>query len=107
MHILSYRCSFHCDCITALTAVVTPDTHLVPVEGNATFQCLTAAVGNISVSLNVTWEYPLGANVISEGTKLSIVNISSASEGIYRCIVRSNLQTTVTAVGTLRIGMYH
>lgn len=89
-----------------MNVVVSPDALLVPTGRNASFQCLIS-VSNFSVSFNVTWEYPAGATVVTEGTNLNVINVSSSSEGEYRCIVRSNLQGMVTAVGTLRIGMYH
>ena len=63
-------------------------------------------MSNFSVSLDVTWEYPNGASIIIDGVKLIVVNVSSSSEGYYRCIVHSSLQRTVTAVGNLIIGMY-
>ena len=92
--------------IAAMNVVVSPDTVLVPTGRDTSFQCLTH-VSNANVSLNVTWEYPAGATVLTEGTNLNVINVSSSSEGEYRCIVKSNLQRAVTAVGTLRIGMYH
>ena len=101
-----YLIYFHCHSIAAVNVVVSPDTLLVQTGSNATFQCLSS-VNNLIVSLNVTWEYPAGANVIIEGTDLKIINVNSSSEGDYKCIVHSSLQITVTAVGTLRIGMYH
>lgn len=89
-----------------MNVVVSPDTLLIPTGSNASFQCLTS-VSNINVSLNITWEYPAGASVITEGTNLNVINVNLSSEGDYRCIVQSNLQRTVTAVGTLRIGMLY
>lgn len=100
-----YPC-LHCHSIAAVNVVVSPATLLVPTGRNASFQCLIS-VSNFNVSLNITWEYPAGATVITKGTNLNVININSSSEGEYRCIVQSNLQRTVTAVGTLRIGTYH
>jgi hypothetical protein len=89
-----------------MNVVISPDTLLVPTGRNASFQCLIN-VSNFNVSFNVTWEYPAGATVLTKGTNLNVINVNSSSEGEYRCIVKSDLQRTVTAVGTLRIGMYH
>ena len=85
--------------------VVNPDTRLVASGSNTSFECLVFA-NNFSSSLNVTWEYPTGANIFIEGTKLVILNASTSSEGEYKCRVHSKLQRTVTAVGILRIGKY-
>ena len=92
--------------IAAVNVVVSPDTLLIPTGSNASFQCFTF-VSNSNVSLNITWEYPAGVNVVIGGTNLNIINVNSSSEGDYRCIVQSNLQRTMTAVGTLRIGMLY
>lgn len=65
-------------------------------------------MSDLNITLNITWEYPTGAesSVIIEGTTLTVTDVSKSSEGDYRCIVHSNLQGSVTAVGTLRIGMW-
>lgn len=89
-----------------MNVVVSPDVLLVPNGRNVSLQCLVF-VSDFSVSLSVTWEYPAGTTVITEGTTLNVINVDSNSEGDYRCIVQSNLQRNVTAVGTLRIGMLY
>ena len=88
-----------------INVVVSPDKILVASGSSASFECLTFA-SNSNVSLTVTWEYPVGADIVEEGAKLIIVNARASSEGSYKCIVHTSLQRTVTAVGVLIIGMY-
>ena len=85
--------------------VVNPDTFLATAGSNASFECLTF-VSDTNISLDIVWEYPTGANVVVEGTKITVLNVSSISEGDYKCKVNSSLPRTIAAVGNLKIGMY-
>ena len=102
-----YYCVYYYPLISfiELNVVVNPDTILVTNGNNASFECLTF-LSVLNNSLEVTWEYPFGANVVIEGTKLTVVNANSGSEGDYVCKVNLGLQKNMTAVGTLIIGKY-
>lgn len=86
--------------------VVSPDTILAIAGSNASFDCLTF-VSDMNIPLDTMWEYPAGAMVAVEGTKLTVMNVSLDSEGDYKCKVTSSLLRTITAVGTLKVGMYN
>ena len=86
---------------------VVPESTLVSERSEVVFECI-ANTNTPGSSLSISWEYPQGSEIVVREKFLSVVNVTSESEGIYTCTVTSNSTGSViqsSGSASLKFGM--